>query len=98
MDGLVRFLLDRISEDERVWRRRAKTAHNGGEAVRWLAECATKREIVGIMQRMIILRDQPMERQVRDGAEEVLRRLAAVYQDHAGYRAQWRPKSGRVLT
>jgi hypothetical protein len=98
MDGLVRFLLDRISDDERRWRRRAKAGEDDAEqAERWLAECAAKREIIGIMQRMIILRDQPMERQVRDGAEEVLRRFAAVYEDHAGYRSQWRPKPGRVL-
>ena len=98
MDGLVRFLLDRISDDERRWRRRAKvTEEDAAEAGRWLAECAAKREIIGIMQRMIILRDQPMERQVRDAAEEVLRRLAALYEHHPSYRSQWRPKPGRVL-
>ena len=98
MDGLVRFLLDRISDDERRWRRRAKANEDdAAEAMHWLADCAAKREIIGIMQRMIILRDQPMERQVRDAAEEVLRRLAALYEDHVAYRSQWRPRSGRVL-
>ena len=58
-----------------------------------------KRDIISNHdQRMMILRDLPLERQVRDGAEEVLRRLASVYDDHATYRQEWRPKPGRVLT
>jgi hypothetical protein len=96
-DGLVRFLLARISDEERDLRRHG----HGVTAVpteRALAECAAKRDIIGIMQRMLILRDLPLERQVRDGAAEVLRRLAAVYEDHSGYRSEWRPKPGRVLT
>lgn len=94
MDGLVRFLLDRISDDERALRRSSAN----GSAARALAECSAKRDIIGIMQRMMILRDLPLERQVRDGAEEVLRRLASVYDDHMAYRQEWRPKPGRVLT
>jgi hypothetical protein len=99
VDGLVRFLLERIADDERAWRRRSKSGlEQAQSAERGLAECSAKRDIIGIMQRMMILRDQPMERQVRDGAGEVLRRLAALYEDHAGYRSEWRPRPGRVLT
>jgi hypothetical protein len=97
-DGLVRFLLARITDDERELRR----LPDGGEGLlspeRAMAECVAKRDIIGIMQRMLILRDLPLERQVRDGATEVLRRMAAVYEDHVSYRSEWRPKPGRVLT
>lgn len=95
-DGLVRFLLTRIADDERQLRR--LTGEGPLSASRALAECSAKRDIIGIMQRMLVLRDLPLERQVRDGAGEVLRRMAAVYEDHAGYRSEWRPKPGRVLT
>ena len=98
MDGLVRFLLARISDDEQALRRRGLAAGGDREVERALADCAAKRDVVGIMQRMLILRDLPLERPVRDGAEEVLRRLASVYEDHVGYRAEWRPRPGRVLT
>jgi hypothetical protein len=99
MDGLVRFLLARISDEERELRRRSTGETQQVWTVeRALAECSAKRDVIGIMQRMLILRDLPLERQVRDGAGEVLRRLAAVYEDHASYRNEWRPKPGRVLT
>ncbi|HEX4684009.1 MAG TPA: hypothetical protein VH277_14930, partial [Gemmatimonadaceae bacterium] len=75
-DGLVRFLLARIVDDEKALRQRPP---DGVAPVfspeRGLAECASKRDIIGIMQRMLILRDLPLERQVRDGAGEVLRRM-----------------------
>jgi hypothetical protein len=99
-DGLVRFLLARVADDERSLRRLSGTAADDGalSVGRAIAECAAKRDIIGIMQRMLILRDLPLERQVRDGATEVLRRMAAVYESHIGYRSEWRPKPGRVLT
>jgi hypothetical protein len=59
-------------------------------------DSAAKREIVGVLQRLLVLRDLPAERPVRDGALEVLRRLAMPYEDHAGYRAEWRPKRSGV--
>jgi hypothetical protein len=98
-DGLVRFLLARISDEERELRRRSTNeTQQVWSAERALAECSAKRDVIGIMQRMLILRDLPLERQVRDGAGEVLRRLATVYEDHPSYRSEWRPKPGRVLT
>jgi len=98
MDGLVSFLLARISDEERELKRRTKSPDIDADAERGLADCTAKREIIGISQRMIVLRDLPNERSVREGAEEVLRRMASVYADHVGYRAEWRPKAGRVLT
>jgi hypothetical protein len=98
-DGLVRFLLARINDDEQELHRRVKAGVGGYPSnERVLAECSAKRDVIGIMQRILILRDLPMERPVRDGAREVLRRLAAVYEDHDSYRSEWRPKPGRVLT
>jgi hypothetical protein len=99
MDGLIRFLLARLSDDERELRARAKAGGTAFPTVeRAVADCAAKREIIGIVQRMMILRDLPMERPVRDGASEVLKRMAAVYHDHTEYRPDWRPASGGVLT
>jgi hypothetical protein len=60
------------------------------------ADSAAKREIVGVLQRLLVLRDLPSERPVREGAAEVLRRLAMPYDDHAGYRTEWRPKRSGV--
>jgi hypothetical protein len=60
------------------------------------ADSAAKREIVGVLQRLLVLRDLPSERPVREGAAEVLRRLAMPYEDHAGYRTEWRPKRSGV--
>ncbi|HEY2271533.1 MAG TPA: DUF6221 family protein [Jatrophihabitantaceae bacterium] len=99
-DGLVRFLLARIADDERDLRRINGAGAGDGvlSSARAMAECAAKRDVIGIMQRMLVLRDLPLERQVRDGATEVLRRMAAVYGSHVGYRTDWRPKPGRVLT
>jgi hypothetical protein len=98
-DGLVRFLLARISDDERQHRRQPPgDAHDVQSPARALAECAVKRETVGIMQRILVLRDLPQERQVRDAAAEVLRRMAVIYEDHNTYRAEWRPKSRLTLT
>jgi len=60
------------------------------------ADSAAKREIVGVLQRLLVLRDLPSERPVREGATEVLRRLAMPYDDHSGYRSEWRPKRSGV--
>ena len=99
MDGLVRFLLARISDDERELRQMSKNGEVMYPPVeRLLADCAAKREVIGIVQRMLVLRDLPMERPVRDGAGEVLKRMAAVYVDHMSYRTEWRPAAGGVLT
>ena len=100
---LVRFLLARLDDDEREIKKlqQANGSANGSGASfpsvdRLSVDSAAKREIVGVLQRLLVLRDLPSERPVREGAAEVLRRLAMPYEDHAGYRPEWRPKRSGV--
>jgi hypothetical protein len=98
MNVIVRFLLARIADDERELRRSLKSPSADPSSVaRRLNEAGAKRDVIGIAQRMFVLRDLPLERPVRDGAEEIVRRLAAVYAEHRDYRAEWRPTPGRII-
>jgi hypothetical protein len=45
------------------------------------------------MQQLLVLRDQPSEKPVRDAAIHVLRWLAAPYADHPGFRPEWKTSS-----
>ena len=96
--GLIRFLIARIDEDDEELRRLRRKLVRGdgsddGTGVRSLerlqAECAAKRNVIGYCQRLLVLRDLPAERPVRDAASHVLRALAAPYHDHAGYQSDW---------
>ena len=96
---LVRFILARIDDDERE----IKKIHRSGtddlafpSLDRFSAEVAAKREIIGVVQRLLVLRDLPSERPVRDSALEVLRRMALPWDDHTAYRPEWRPKRSGV--
>jgi hypothetical protein len=103
---LVRFLLARLDDDDREIKKLQKAANGSADGPataatfpsidRLTADSAAKREIVGVLQRLLVLRDLPSERPVREGAMEVLRRLAMPYEDHKGYRAEWRPKRAGV--
>jgi hypothetical protein len=96
---LVRFLLARLDEDEREIKKMQKAGLDGSSfpsVNRLSADSASKREIVGVLQRLLVLRDLPSERPVREGVTEVLRRLALPYGDHTGYRTEWRPKRSGV--
>jgi hypothetical protein len=91
---LVRFLLRRVDEDEAQLKRlsRRGAAETGVQAVvRLQAEAATKRKLIGCLQQLFVLRDQPAEKAVRDQAGQMLRTLAAPYADHPDYRREWRP-------
>jgi hypothetical protein len=96
---LVRFVLTRLEEDEAQLKRllhetiRAgrQPADAGVLAVsRQLAEVEAKRRILASVQRLIALRDQPMEKAVRDEAALVLKALSTPYLQHPAYRAEWR--------
>ena len=88
-DRLVRFLLARVDEDERRLRAIVKAGlASPVDAVsvkRGLAECAAKRAVIGIVQRLVVLRDLPSERPVRDAGVEILKQMARVYSDHQAY-------------
>lgn len=103
---LARFVLARIDDDAAELRRLNRAlARNVGAAdpvadgVRTLdrlsAECAAKRQIVGLMQQLLVLRDQPQERPVRDAAASVLRWLASPYAEHPSFRNEWRISTRR---
>src|SRR4051812_21364292 len=92
---LVRFLLARVDDDESVLKRmRKRVAADGGEIDslgRLQADAAAKRRLIGCVQQLLALRDQPCEKPVRDQANQMLRVLAVPYHDHRGYRPEWRP-------
>jgi hypothetical protein len=103
---LVRFLLSCIDEDGRELKRLRKDRNTAiAEATyqvdvltldRQLSEIDAKRRLVGALQQLIVLRDQPMEKVVRDHAAMMLTAMTAPYSGHRGFRADWEPgRSGR---
>jgi hypothetical protein len=92
---LVRFLLARVDEDESVLKRMRKRAVPDGDGIasvgRLQADAAAKRKLIGCVQQLLALRDQPCEKPVRDQANQMLRVLAVPYHAHTGYRPEWRP-------
>jgi hypothetical protein len=88
---LVRFLLARFDEDDEQIKRAARDGTSKlGELFavdRLRAEALARRRIVGTVQQLLVLRDQPSEKPVRDGAVHVLRSLAAPYMHHAAFRS-----------
>ena len=94
---VVRFLLNCVDEDEQALKRLARQRHDldAGPVVRsldrLLAELAAKRRLIGCLQQLLVLRDQPAEKAVRDQASQMLRVLTLPYQEHTGYRREWRP-------
>jgi hypothetical protein len=94
---LVRFLLARVDDDGSEIKRLAKREHGeeGGSGVRSIermqADTAVKRRLIGGLQQLLVLRDQPFEKAIRDQATEMLRVLATPYDKHTGYRREWRP-------
>jgi anti-sigma factor ChrR (cupin superfamily) len=99
---LIRFLLARVDDDVAELKRLARQQANGGETVdgvraivRLQAEAASKRRMIGALQQLLVLRDQPLEKTVRDQATQMLRVLAMPYDGHPAYRAEWRPAGAR---
>lgn len=92
---IVRFLLSRVEEDEGELKRlsREHAPDPGGirSAQRLHAELGAKRRLIGALQLLIVLRDQPAERAIRHQAGQMLRFLALPYEWHAAYRPEWRP-------
>jgi hypothetical protein len=93
---LVRFLLSRVEDDEAELRKLSRGgADHAGVGLRAVerlhAELATKRRLIGALQQLVVLRDQPAERAVRHQAGQMLRFLALPYEWHAKYRQEWRP-------
>jgi hypothetical protein len=93
---LVRFLLARIADDETELKRLAKRQPDDGAGgiasiARLRSESAAKRRVIGGLQQLLVLRDQPSEKTVRDQAAQLLRVMAAPYEEHVSFRDEWRP-------
>lgn len=100
---IVRFLLDRLDEDDDQVRHLARDESRGGNpahqgvrsAERLRSEIIAKRHVIGDLQQLLVLRDLPSEKTVRDAATQALRALAAPYTEHRQYRAEWRAPKRR---
>jgi hypothetical protein len=91
-NDLVRFLLSRFDEDDERLKRFGRDASGAlpYSLERLRSEALARRRIVGAMQQLLVLRDQPCEKPVRDAAVQALRSLAAPYSTHAGFRIEWK--------
>ncbi len=94
MNELVRFLLARIDDDEAQLKKIARHhARDGGPALvagpytleRLRAESESRRQLLGVIQQLLILRDQPQEKTVRDAAVQMLHALALPYAGHPAF-------------
>lgn len=104
-NDLVRFLLDRLDDDDSELRKLARSESRAGAeservtglrgADRLRAEIIAKRHVIGDLQQLVVLRDQPSEKAVRDAALQALRALSAPYADHRAYRSEWRAPKRR---
>jgi hypothetical protein len=102
---LVRFLLDRLDDDDEALRRLSREETRGTTVVvrpeglrsaeRLRAEIIAKRHVIGDLQQLLVLRDLPSEKTVRDAATQALRALAAPYALHRSYRTEWRAPKRR---
>jgi hypothetical protein len=101
LTDLVRFLVARVDDDddrlktESRERARAKgPVATDADPIRALdrlrAENTAKREVIASAQQLLVLRDQPAEKPVRDNAAHILRSMAGAYADHPTFRAEWR--------
>jgi anti-sigma factor ChrR (cupin superfamily) len=101
---LVRFLLARVDDDDSELKKIARLQARSNVAddmdgvravTRLQAESAAKRRVIGALQQLLVLRDQPFEKAIRDQAAQMLRMLAMPYDGHAAYRSEWRPSGSR---
>ena len=53
------------------------------------SETLARRQIVGAVQQLLVLRDLPNEKAVRDVAASILRSLATPYAEHVSFREHW---------
>lgn len=92
---VVRFVLARLDDEEAVIRRSARSMRGreddttlaGLEHKR--ADCLARRQVTGAVQQLLVLRDLPNEKPVRDHATQILLSLASPYAEHKAYRTEW---------
>ena len=92
---LVRFLLARVDEDEKSLRVLVRRTHRAGDLAhepaftRAHSDLIAKRQVLGHIQHLLILRDLPGEKPVRDLAVDMLQSMAAPYTRHVQFRGLW---------
>jgi hypothetical protein len=92
---LARFLLARVDEDEKSLRALVRRTHRAGDHDHELsfarAQCdlTAKRQVLGHLQHLLVLRDLPAEKPVRDLAAGMLRSMAGPYTRHPQFRTAW---------
>lgn len=94
---LVRFVLARLDDEEADLRRRVRGLRgrdddttSDTEIIEHLrAEALSRRQIVGSVQQLLVLRDLPNEKAVRDVAVTILRSLATPDAAHPTFRDSW---------
>jgi hypothetical protein len=92
---LVRFLLARVDDEEQTLRKLVRRTHQAGNAnqdgvfARARSEVIAKRQVLGQIQQLLVLRDLPSEMVVRGLATRVLQSMAQPYAAHLQYRVIW---------
>ena len=91
---VVRFVLARLDDEEAVIRRSARSLRGQddprtAELDHQRADCLSRRQVTGAVQQLLVLRDLPRERPVREHATRILLSLASPYAGHKAYRAEW---------
>lgn len=98
LNELVRFIVARLDDDHEALKRATRTDAVGlWSAHRGRTETEARREIVGVVQRMAVLRDLPTETAVRECAVQLLRALAGTWAEHPDYRPSWRDTGDRTV-
>lgn len=97
VQDIVRFLLDRIEDQERLIKRANGAKDDAGSppdqdarTAQLHAEVHSKRRIIGTAQQLLVLRDLPNEKVVREAAAQIIKELALPYAGHPAYREEWR--------
>ena len=96
---LLRFLVARVEEDDeelsKLHRHQIRSTAqvldlDGIRSIdRQRAELDAKRHVIGQAQHLLVLRDLPNEKAVRDAATRMLCALAEPYRDHYAFRPEW---------
>jgi hypothetical protein len=97
-------VLARLDDEEAVIRRHARSLR-GQDAQSSLdsldhqrADCLARRQVTGAVQQLLVLRDLPTEKPVRDHATQILLSLASPYSGHKAYRDEWRQTARQMRT
>lgn len=93
---LVRFVLARLDDEESDLRHRVRglrgrddVASDAAVIEQLRSETLSRRQIIGAVQQLLVLRDLPNEKAVRDVAASILRSVATPYADHPSFRESW---------